>query len=189
MARHYFLESDDTLDHGITSGPTLPDGAILAGTPVDPRTLPALDYEVDLPANAPWPHFLTGGTVLASTRFVEVLEAAGARNFERFPARLRNPETGQSRDDYVLLNVLGLYAATDPARSRGDTLVPGDVGIPALQAMIEVVLDAERTPNLHMFRLAEDPSLLVIDAHLRAALRAHAPEGGWGIMLEALDER
>lgn len=40
-----------------------------------------------------------------------------------------------------------------------------------------------------MFRLAEDPSLLVIDAHLRAALHAHAPEGGWGIMLEALDER
>jgi len=54
--------------------------------------------------------------------------------------------------------------------------------------MTEVVLDAERTPELHMFPLAEDPSLLVIDAHLRAALRAHAPEGGWGIMLEALDE-
>ena len=188
MARHYLLDSDDMLDHGIISGPTLPDGAILAGTPVDPRTLPPLDYEVDLPEHAPWPHFLTGGTVLASTRFRDVLEAAGARNFESFPARLRNPETGQARDDYVLLNVLGLYAAADPARSRGDTLIPGDMRTPALLALTGIVLDPERTPDLHMFRLAEDPTLLVIDAHLRAALRAHAPEGGWGIMLEAIDE-
>lgn len=59
----------------------------------------------------------------------------------------------------------------------------------APQSMTEVVLDAGPTPDLYMFRLAEDPSLLVIDAHLRAALHAHAPEGGWGIMLEALDER
>lgn len=186
MARHYRLDSDYLLDHGITSGPTLPDGAVLAGMPVEPRTLPALEYEVDLPPHAPWPPLLTGGAVLASTRLFDVLEAAGARNLERFPARLSNPETGQSRDDYVLLNVLGLHAATDPARSRGDMLIPGDAHTPALVALTDVVPHRERMPDLHMFRLAEDPTRLVIDAHLHAALRAHVPQGGWGITLEAL---
>ncbi|MDH5823619.1 hypothetical protein QFW77_11535 [Luteimonas sp. RD2P54] len=59
MSRRYRLDADVFLDHGITSGPTLPDRSVLAGRPVDPATLPALTYEVDVPHDAPCPHFMT----------------------------------------------------------------------------------------------------------------------------------
>ncbi|MCR6686949.1 hypothetical protein [Pseudoxanthomonas sp.] len=46
MARYYALSEDYAHDHGLTSGPALPDGSILAGQRVDAACLPALRFEI-----------------------------------------------------------------------------------------------------------------------------------------------
>ncbi|GHH04791.1 hypothetical protein [Comamonas sp. JC664] len=49
------------------------------------------------------------------------------------------------------------------------------------------MLDGTKPRGLHLFRLAEDPSVLVIDKSVKTALKKHRPEAGWGIVFEELD--
>ncbi|RKG91252.1 hypothetical protein D7W82_01325 [Corallococcus sp. CA049B] len=97
MKKHYQLSEDSFLDHGITSGPTLPDESIMVGKWVEADTLPRLAYEVTAPDDEPCQHFMSGGAVIASERFIQVLRGAGANNFQCFPALLINPETQKQR--------------------------------------------------------------------------------------------
>lgn len=187
MDRYFRLSADYYLDHGITSGPTLPDGSVMAGQRVEADSLPELVYQIDVPDNDSCPHFLTDGTVIASGLFIDTLRDAGAHNVQQFPARLFNPASGKQRDNFFLFNVLGMYRAADLRRSSFDPLIAADPDDAPLVALREVVLDAARLPALRIFRLAEDPTVLVIDEALKAALARHRPVGGWGIMFEELE--
>lgn len=187
MRKYYQLSEAHSHDYGLTAGPTLPDGSVLAGKMVAAESLPELIYEVNVPDDEPCPHFMTGGTVIVSERFIQALVAAGATNFQQFPALLLNPETRKRREGFFLFNVLGLAAAADLSRSSYDTLMEADPGDVPLVAFQQVVLDGARAPDLRMFRLAEDPCVLVVDEVVLDALKEHRPEEGWGITLEELD--
>ncbi|NVJ18616.1 imm11 family protein [Myxococcus sp. AM010] len=187
--KYYQLSEDDFLDHGITSGPTLPDESIMAGKWVEADTLPRLVYEVDTPDDEPCQHFMSGGAVLASERFIQVLRGAGVNNFQCFPALLVNPETQKQRSGYFLFNVLGLIKAADMQKSSFETLMEADAeGVDvSLVSFNNIVLDGTKSRGLHMFRLAESPAVLVIDESVKTALKGNRPEEGWGIVFEELD--
>lgn len=164
MRGWYRLYEDYSHDHGIVSQPEMHDASVLEGRPIDVAGLPPLEFELDAPDDAWLPHFMTGGTVLASDAFIATMRGARVDNFQCFPVRLSIRGTGTVRDDYRLFNVLG---------RRG----PGATGdAPALDAAA-----------LHMFRLADIPADLLVDEVVREALAAHRPPGGWGIILEALE--
>lgn len=167
MPRYYALSEDYLHDHGITAGPTLPDRSVMAGEAVDGGLLPELTFEVDVPDGTPCPHFMTGGTVIASDTLVAVLRAAGVDNFQCFPARLIDPRTGREHTGYQLFNVLGLASLPAAGAGEADGVADGPDG-------------------LHMFRLADSPATLVVDDVVRAALVANRPPEGWGIMLEQM---
>ena len=164
VSRYYELSEDYHHDHGITAGPKLPDRSVMAGEAIDGRLLPELRFEINVPDGAPCPHFMTGGTVIASDTLVAVLRSAGVDNFQCFPARLVNPHTGTERPGYQLFNVLGVG---DLPRTGAEALAGGPDG-------------------LHMFRLADRRATLVVDEVVRDALVAGRPPGGWGILLEEL---
>ncbi len=167
MSRYYELSEDYLHDYGITAGPKLPDRSILAGEAVDGRLLPELRFEVNVPDGKPCPHFMTGGTVIASDTLVAALRGAGVHNFQCFPARLVDPRTDREHTGYQLFNVLGV------ARLPGT-----DAG--------EAGCAADGPGGLHMFRLADSPATLVVDDVVRASLVANRPPEGWGILLEEL---
>ncbi len=166
MSRYYELSEDYLHDYGITRGPKLPDRSVMAGEAVDGSLLPELRFEINVPDGESCPHYMTGGTVIASDRLVAVLRGAGVDNFQCFPARLVNPDTGMERSGYQLFNVLGVGSVTA-----------------AGAAMVDA---ATRRSRLHMFRLAGNLATLVVDEVVRDALVAHRPAGGWGILLEEL---
>ena len=167
MSRYYALSEDYLHDYGITAGPKLPDPSIMAGEPVDGRLLPELGFEVNVPDGEPRPHFMTGGTVIASDTPVAVLQGAGVHKFQCFPARLVDPRTGREHAGYRLFNVLGV-ASLPRSEAGGAGRAAGGPG------------------GLHMFRLVDSPSTLVVDDVVRAALVSNRPPEGWGILLEAL---
>lgn len=164
MRGWYRLYEDYAHDHGIVAQPAMHDASVLEGRPIDAIGLPPLEFELEAPDDGWLPHFMTGGTVLASDAFISTLRAAGVGNLQCFPVRLSVRGTGTVRHDYRLFNVLG---------RRG----PGAAG------------DAEAADagSLHMYRLADIPADLVVDDVVREALATHRPTGGWGIVLEALD--
>jgi len=163
MRGWYRLYEDYSHDHGIVSQPALHDASVLQGRPIETTGLPPLEFELDAPDDAWLPHFMTGGTVLASDAFIATLRAAGADNFQSFRARLSIRGSGAVRHDYQLFNVLG---------QRG----PGAADAPPPGA-----------GAVHMFRRAGIPADLGVDDVVRDALAAHRPPGGWGVILEALD--
>jgi hypothetical protein len=189
MSTYYQLAEDYFLDYGVTSGPTLPDGSIMAGKWVDANSLPELIYEINVPDDEPCQHFMTGGTVIVSEHFIKVLQGAGVTNFQQFPAVLVNPSTKKQRTGFYLFNVLGMIKAADLQKSSFDTLMDADaegVDVP-LVAFNQIVLDGTKPRGLHMFRMAESPNVLVVDDTIKTALKENRPEGGWGIMLEEMD--
>lgn len=187
--KYYQIFDDYYLDYGITNGPTLPDGSIMAGKLVEADTLPELVYEINVPDDEPSPHFMSDGAVLVSERFIKVLHGAGVNNFQFFPALLINPDTKKIREGYFLFNVLGLLSAADLNRSSFDMLVEGDeegVNTP-LVAFNQLTLDKKKIGGLRLFRLAEDPTVLIIDETIKSALKQNRPEEGWGVMFEELE--
>lgn len=167
MSRYYALSEDYFHDYGITAGPKLPDRSIMAGEPFDGCLLPELRFEVNVPDGDRCPHFMTGGTVIASDTLVAVLQGAGVHNFQCFPARLVNPQTGREYAGYRLFNVLGVASLPGPESGAAGCAAGG----PAW---------------LHMFRLVDNRATLVVDDVVRGALVANRPPEGWGILLEAL---
>lgn len=167
MSRYYELSEDYLHDYGITTGPKLPDRSVMAGEPVEASLLPELRFEVNVPDGEPCPHFMTGGTVLASDTLVAVLRGAGVGNFQCFPARLVNPQTGREWSGYQLFNVLGSASLPGTGTGEADVAACGADG-------------------LHMFRLVVSPETLVVGEVVRDALVAHRPPEGWGILLEEM---
>ena len=55
-----------------------------------------------------------------------------------------------------------------------------------LIAFDTLVLDSTKIGEERMFRLAEDPTLIIIEQSVRDAIMNNRPEGGWGIMIEKL---
>src|SRR5690606_41558470 len=140
-------------DHGITAGPKLPERSVMAGEPVDGSQLPRLRFEINVPDAEPCPHFMTGGTVIASDALIAVLRGIGVDNFQCFSARLVNPGTGRERTGYHLFNVLGVARLAGGAAGAG-----GGVGGPG---------------GLHRVRPAAGPATRGVDETVRHAVMAH----------------
>ena len=109
------------------------------------------------------------GTLL--TLFSDDLKDAmlrfGVDNLDYFPVELEHPLTRRIETNYWLANVLGLVQCVDPARS---TVVPRPSGARGRLGSFHV--DPTLAPDLHVFRLAEQPTLIIISKVLRQFLLA-----------------
>lgn len=188
MTKYYQIYDDYYLDYGITSGPTLPDGSIMAGKTVEANDLPELIYKINVPDDEACPHFMSGGTLIVSELFVKVLQSEGINNFQTFPAILINPDTQKKRTGYFLFNVLSLVSTANLEQSSFDMLMDrGDAGDLPIVALEELSLDSKKISGLRLFRLAEDPAMLIVDESIKFALKQNRPEEGWGVIFEELD--
>lgn len=189
MKDYYKLESNNYVDYGIQESPKLGEQGILTGNIIDPSKLPPLVYEHNFPKGEPVPHYLTGGTVLASKFFIDLIQSLGINNYQAFPAVLLNPETQEKRDDYCLFNVIGLLKAADLSASSYDEIMKGNsegIDLPLL-AFKDISIDGKRVHDIDMFRLAEEPISLIVSNLVIDALKANKPEDGWGMVIEKLD--
>jgi len=98
---------------------------------------------------------------------VQALQAAGVDNLQLYSATLRNPNTGLVRNDYKVVNIVGLVRAADMEESEyidmGGTGVLG-VGFPNL------VIDERKAQDLLVFRLLESIADVIIHESVKARL-------------------
>jgi hypothetical protein len=183
MSEYFLLEADNYNDYGVTENPKIDDDSSFLGGSLITKQLPALVFEINFPKKENPPHFFGDEIPLVSKAFLEALKKCGIDNFQSFPAKLINPDTGQSWEDYLAFNVVGLVKAADMEKSDFDTLMEGDddgIEVP-LVAFRDVVLEKAKTNGMDMFRMAESPVALVISEKIVDFLSANKPKGGWGL--------
>ncbi len=177
------LKHRSTDNYGMDRWPGLdPELSFLMGKLL-PENLPPLQFEVDYPDLSTMPHFIDGGIPVVSPTFCDALRSVGVDNFQLFPAKVVNPETGGSRDDYFAFNILGLLQAADMDASDSTVVMEGDsdgVGIP-LVMFHSLRIDGEKAGNAALFRLAGSPQTVIINEIVLGGLKSHAPEGGWKV--------
>lgn len=100
-----------------------------------------------------------------SSRLEAFFNAAVIDNIDFYPTVLVDLANGQTRTDYVAFNVIGLVAAADLSRSRYDDF--GEV-----KMFDAIALDPRHTRGTRMFRMAESPGQILVDASVKALAEA-----------------
>jgi hypothetical protein len=103
----------------------------------------------------------------------EELIRLGIDNLQFFPVELENPE-GQIETKYQLVNVIGLLDAVDKSKSVIEPRATGGRG-----RLRSFHIDPAAARGQHLFRIAEAPTLIVIDEWLFAKLDDFNLAGAW----------
>jgi hypothetical protein len=123
--------------------------------------------------------FLAEGIPLVSERLVEVLRQAGVDNLDTYPAQLLDATTGAVVSNCHAVNVVGLVRAVDMTRSTYDP----ESEFPMIE-FDRIVIDPAAAGELRMFRLAENPSYILVGQPVKHALDAAALVGVVAVSLE-----
>jgi hypothetical protein len=110
--------------------------------------------------------------LVVSDRLRQVLECAGVDNVEYYPAVLQIEYLDEPIEGYWLANVIGTVACVDRERSQFEPRHGSETG--ELRAF---EIDPADSLGLRLFRLAEDPRLVVVDQRVRATLEATTLRG------------
>ncbi|GGF14034.1 hypothetical protein [Flavobacterium limi] len=127
---------------------------------------------------------IDGIVTLFHKYFITELIRLGVDNFQSFPVELTNPE-GEIEIAYSLINIIGLIKAVNEKES---VMKPRYGGWGA--NLYSFKIDPAKTMGQRLFRLAEAPTLIIIDEWLREKLLVFNPPGvlmlpterydGWG---------
>lgn len=114
------------------------------------------------------PDMFDGYMCVMSAPMVEALLATGADNVDAYPTQLTDNANGR-QFDYRAVNLIGLIAAADLAKSEWENLD----GEPKLDThFADLAIDAGKARGQLIFRLAEDTGSIIIHERVKAALEA-----------------
>lgn len=102
---------------------------------------------------------------LFSDQLKEALSKLNIDNIDYYPVLLENPDSGAVEAGYWLANVIDLVACVDVAKSVIVERPSGGKG-----SLESFTVDPEKAKGNRLFRLAENPTLIVIDQDLRQSL-------------------
>lgn len=125
-----------------------------------------LPYRVtfDDPTGSPLFDYYSGDFVM-SKRMAEVLQKAGADNFQSFPTEMTNKRTGEVSHDYVTVNLLGMVSC-----ARLDASETSELG--SSFYFHNLVIDPKKVGDQLLFRLAESKINVLVHERVAAALKA-----------------
>ncbi|HEY6881547.1 MAG TPA: DUF1629 domain-containing protein [Polyangiales bacterium] len=103
---------------------------------------------------------------IVSTAMRRVLEQTGVDNIEYVAARLEMEFFDEPMEGYWVCNVIGTLSCVDREASSFEPGARPDGELRSFQ------IDPARAYGLGLFRLAEDPRLVVVSRRVRAALEA-----------------
>jgi hypothetical protein len=110
------------------------------------------------------------GVVLMTERLVNALRESGVDNLQAFDALIRDPRANRVVTDYKVVNVVGVIAAADMAKS---TLYEVPVGPPLIDVSFDsLVIDEKRAGGQLLFRLAESLSAIIVHDRVKQHLLA-----------------
>jgi hypothetical protein len=138
-------------------------------------------------ARKPPSAFVGYAVPIMSNELIDTLRQAGVSNLECFPAEVRSTREPLVWTTHQAVNVVGLHACTAHGTATRE-LMSTPAAVP-LAAIEHLVLDADRAAaGGALFRLAEDPSFIVVTAKVAEAIRAVRADLQWGLTLDLIDE-
>lgn len=162
---YFWMRQNPAESLGVTDDPELPDGVSFRRGVFITKALPMpLVFPTDNTRNEPPGDFAGAVIPLMSSSLLEALRQSGIDNLQAFPAKLDNPETGESWSDYWAVNVLGFIACADLSASTYTEIIPAGDGTPPLVDFLRLVLDEPKAQSLPFFRLAECPEYILINS-------------------------
>jgi hypothetical protein len=124
--------------------------------------------------------FLADWIPLFSDRVVKTLTDAGVDNIDTYAAEILDPRSGKTWRDYKAANVIGLVECVDMKKSKYDR----SSSFPMIE-FERIVLNEKKVKQARMFRLAENPSFILVSEPVKKAF----DDGNWvGLKLIALDD-
>ncbi|MFC1610270.1 hypothetical protein ACFL6C_04880 [Myxococcota bacterium] len=120
-----------------------------------------------------------------SDELIGALQQAGVSNLQCFAAELRSNIDGTVWNNYQAVNVIGLIACADLDRSEYTGIIdrPGEWSLP-LMAFEDLKIDPARSRDALLFRLAEDPTVIIVAGGVVESLLAQKSDDAWGITLD-----
>ena len=116
---------------------------------MDPECMPLFDYY--------------DSDSLMSDRLVMELEKAGVDNLQKFPAVLVDEVTGAERNDYFVVNVIGIISCADLRMSRSTELG-------SLYYFHDLIIDPSKAMGCLLFRLAESRMDVIVNDRVARAI-------------------
>ena len=107
-------------------------------------------------------HIIDGLVTLYHKGLKKALEDQGVDNIDYFPVVLRNQETEELDKSYFLVNILGRLDCVDMAKSKVKWWASGQ-GFD----FESMVIDPAKTHGAKIFRLASDPTKVIINEELK----------------------
>jgi len=139
---------------------------LLRGSRIDEKTLPSpWTFTVqpnprhELSLNDYYPEFH-----LMSRRLVGILQAAGVSNLQVFPAVIRNIETDETYEDFLVVNIVGLVSCANAAQSDS-------ADVADKKYFYRLVIDTAKVNGLTMFRLEESRLDVIVNEQVAEGLR------------------
>jgi hypothetical protein len=115
------------------------------------------------------PSYLKARSPLFRDDLVDAMRACGVDNLDVYEAIISDPDSGERRRDYKAINIIGLVAAADMARSTA-TVHPGG---PLIDVDFDdLVVDEAKAQGLLLFRLAESTNGILVHERLKRFLLA-----------------
>jgi hypothetical protein len=139
---------------------------LLDGSIVDENslTLPwPLTVEVDPEEGLEMSDYYPGAKIM-SKRLVETLRSTGVDNLQTFEAEIKNSETGEMIDDFVVVNVVGMVSCADEDASDASPLA--DVSF-----FHTLVIEPSRAKSFLMFRLSESRMDVIVHESVAKAIQ------------------
>lgn len=119
----------------------------------------SMSFSIDYSEGGTFPDYINvSGALLCSQRFIDLLKRAGVDNIQTFPVALTNDYDGMIYDNYCICNIVGLVSCADLSTSSY-THVMDDLYI-----FEKLVIDTDKIHSELLFRLKEDPTIIIIHA-------------------------
>ncbi len=155
----YFELNDSPWEkYGVKKWPDLPEGvsAFHSGDLITVDVPEPVEFIVDNTAEHPPTDFVTSFMPVFSNRLLDAFRKAGVDNFQTYKARLKNPDTGETWDNYQVVNILGKVACADLEHS----VYKERMGVN--KSFKKLVIDVDKANGALFFRLLESHSKIII---------------------------
>jgi len=164
----YYIMRQDTLIDGSRSIDGIPSNIDLEewikGIPV-PLPGENLVLDLSLESGEYRGDIIDGFLTCYSDELKEALESQRINNVEYYSIRLRNQETNKTEGGYWLVNIIGRYDCIDLKKSkisRSDSDVDEND-----YKILSLAIDKTKTNGAKIFRLYNDPTLIIINQELK----------------------
>lgn len=151
------LKMDIALRHGVKKWPELPDGvfAFQSGHFIEVAVPEPVIFIVDNTTEYPPADYASRFMTVFSDKFVNALRKSGVSNIQSYKAKLVNPKTDESWDNYQVINLLEKVSCADLEKSLYRKLLGN-------YEFSKLVVDEQKAKGALFFRLTESHDKIIV---------------------------